>query len=51
MIIWLVTQMSERDRVQYLEGGTEPDTELEQQEGDDRPHEDGLRAARLCRSL
>ena len=32
-----------------LEGGAEANAELEEEEGDDRPHEDCLRAARLRR--
>ena len=32
----------------YLERGAEADAELEEQEGDDRPHENGLRAPWLC---
>ena len=32
-----------------LEGGAEANAELEEEEGDDRPHKDGLRASRLRR--
>ena len=40
------------DRVEGgLEGGAQADAELEEEEGDDGPHEDGLRAPRLQRCL
>ena len=47
---YIDTQMTEKysTAMCYLERGAEADAELEEQEGDDRPHENSLRAPWLC---